>query len=49
MAVGGWKTLKQVQLYTKGARRRVMADHGMDKLSEDISGTKVSNLSGSGV
>lgn len=48
MAIGGWKTLKQVQLYTKGARRRVMADHGMDKLTADIDGTKVSNLSGGG-
>ena len=48
MAIGGWKTLKQVQHYTKGARRRVKADHGMDKLAADIDGTKVSNLGGGG-
>jgi hypothetical protein len=48
MAIGGWQTLKEVQRYTKGARRRVLADNAMDKVQADIDGTKVSNLSRGG-
>ncbi len=46
MAIGGWKTLREVQRYTKGARKRVMADSAMDKVQADIDRTKVSNLEG---
>ncbi|MBT5128802.1 MAG: tyrosine-type recombinase/integrase [Rhodospirillaceae bacterium] len=48
MAIGGWQTLKEVQRYTKGARKKVLADHGMDKVQTDIDRTKVSNLSRDG-
>jgi integrase len=44
MAIGGWQTLKEVQRYTKGARKKVLSDHGMDKVQTDIERTKVSNL-----
>lgn len=43
MAIGGWQTLKEVQRYTKGARKRVLADSAMSRVQTDISGTKVSN------
>lgn len=43
MAIGGWQTLKEVQRYTKGARKRVLADSALNKVQTDISGTKVSN------
>jgi len=46
MTIGGWKTGKQVQHYTRTARKKVMADNAMDKVQADIDGTKVSNLSG---
>jgi integrase len=46
MAIGGWQTLKEVQRYTKGARKRVLSDNAMDKVQADIDRTKVSNLSG---
>jgi len=32
MAVGGWTTLKEVQRYTKGARKEVLAGNAIDKL-----------------
>ena len=48
MAIGGWKTAKQVQHYTRTARKKVLADNAMDKVQADIDGTKVSNLSGDG-
>jgi len=48
MAIGGWKTLKEVQRYTRSARRRVMADSGMEKVETDIERTKVSNQRGGG-
>ncbi len=44
MAIGGWQTLKEVQRYTKGARKRVLSDSAVDKVQADIDGTKVSNL-----
>jgi integrase len=43
MAIGGWQTLKEVQRYTKGARKRVLAERAMRRVQTDISGTKVSN------
>jgi integrase len=48
MAIGGWKTLKEVQRYTKGARKQVLSNNAMDKVQADIDGTKVSNLSRDG-
>ena len=48
MAIGGWQTLKEVQRYTKGARKRVLSDSAVDKVQADIDGTKVSNLSSDG-
>ncbi len=48
MAIGGWQTLKEVQRYTKGARKRVLSDNAMDKVQADIERTKVSNLSSDG-
>ena len=45
MAIGGWQTLKEVQRYTKGARKRVLSDDAMDKVQANLDGTKVSNLS----
>lgn len=48
MAIGGWQTLKEVQRYTKGARKRILSDNAMDKVQADINGTKVSNLSRDG-
>ena len=45
MAIGGWKTLKEVQRYTKGARKRVLSDNAMYRVQADIDGTEVSNLS----
>jgi integrase len=45
MAIGGWQTLKEVQRYTKGARKRVLSDNAMDRVQADIDGTEVSNLS----
>ncbi len=45
MASGGWQTLKEVQRYTKGARKRVLSDNAMDRVQADIDGTKVSNFS----
>ena len=44
MAIGGWKTLKEVQRYTKSARRQILADSGMQRLQKDLNETKVSNL-----
>ena len=46
MSIGGWQTLKEVQRYTKSARRGVLADQGMGRIQADIEGTKVSNLPG---
>ncbi len=46
MASGGWKTLREVQRYTRGARNRVMADSAMDAVQKDIDRTKLSNLEG---
>jgi integrase len=43
MAMGGWKTLKEVQRYTAAARKRLMADNASDRLEADIARTKVSN------
>ncbi len=43
MAMGGWTTLKEVQRYTRGARKRVMADNASSRLEQDIKRTKVSN------
>ena len=48
MANGGWKTLKEVQRYTKGARKRVLADRVSETVQADIERTKVSNHSGNG-
>ena len=48
MAIGGWQTIKEVQRYTKGARKRVLSDSAMDKVQADIDRTKVSNLSADG-
>jgi len=48
MAMGGWKTLKEVQRYTAAARRKVMADGATDKMEADIKATKVSHLKGGG-
>jgi integrase len=48
MAIGGWTTLKEVQRYTKGARRKILADNATSKVQADIERTKVSNLSGNG-
>jgi len=48
MAIGGWKTLKEVQRYTASASRKVMSDNAMDKVQADIERTKVSNLSRNG-
>ena len=47
MAIGGWTTLKEVQRYSKKARRRVMADNASRKIA-DTSRTKLSNRPGSG-
>ena len=47
MAIGGWTTLKEVQRYTKSARRKVLADNAMRKLSDNL-GTKVSNFKADG-
>ena len=44
MAISGWKTLKEVQHYTKSARRQILADSGMQRLQKDLNETKVSNL-----
>ena len=43
MAHNGWRTLKEVQRYTKGVRRRLMADSASDLLEADIQRTNVSN------
>ena len=48
MAIGGWKTLKEVQRYTKGARKRVLSNNAMDKVQADIEGTEMSNLASGG-
>ena len=45
MAIGGWTTLKEVQRYTKSARREVLSNNAMSKVQADIDGTEVSNLS----
>jgi integrase len=42
MAWGGWKTLAEVQRYTKAANRKRLAQQAADKLK---TGTKVANLS----
>ena len=44
MAIGGWKTLKEVERYTRTARKRVLSDTAMERVQADIDGTKVSNL-----
>lgn len=44
MAIGGWKTLKEVERYTKSADRRRMSDLAMERVQAHIDGTKVSNL-----
>ena len=44
MAIGGWLTIKEVQRYTKSARKRVLADRAMTRVQEDIDEAKVSNL-----
>ena len=41
MAIGGWKTLKEVQRYTRSARQKTLADGATEKLERG----KVSNLS----
>jgi integrase len=41
MAWGGWRTLKEVQRYTKAANRKRLAKQAADKLK---AGTKVANL-----
>jgi integrase len=41
MAIGGWKTLKEVQRYTRSAQQKVLADSATEKLEAG----KVSNLS----
>ncbi|MDA0656844.1 MAG: tyrosine-type recombinase/integrase [Proteobacteria bacterium] len=43
MAMGGWRTLKEVQRYTAGARRNLLADSATKALEADILRTKVSN------
>ena len=48
MAIGGWKTLKEVQRYTRTARKKVLSDSAMKRVQADINGTKVSNLSHDG-
>ena len=48
MAIGGWQTLKEVQRYTRSARKRIMADSAMARVEADIERTKVSNLSSDG-
>ena len=42
MAWGGWRTLKEVQRYTKAANRKRLAKQAAAKLE---TGTKVANLS----
>ena len=48
MAIGGWTTLKEVQRYTKSARKKVLADSAMERVQADIERTKVSNLAPDG-
>ena len=45
MAIGGWKTLKEVQRYTRSARKKVLSDSAMKRVQSDIDRTKVSNFS----
>ena len=45
MSIGGWKTLKEVQRYTQGARQKIMADNATAKLEKGTkSERKVSNF-----
>jgi integrase len=45
-AITGHETLKEVARYTKGARRRVLAQSAMDKLSASLGGRLWSHLKG---